>query len=128
MAALDDGRAAELSETASDWGMDVLVEVHNEAELERALVLKTELIGVNNRNLKTLDVDIAMTETLAPKVPTDRLLISESGLNTPADLARMADAGARCFLVGESLMRQDDVLAATRTLLAHDTPAEAVRA
>ncbi len=128
MAALDDGRAAELSETASDWGMDVLVEVHNEAELERALVLKTELIGVNNRNLKTLDVDIAMTETLAPKVPADRLLISESGLNTPADLARMADVGARCFLVGESLMRQDDVSAATRTLLAHDTPAEAVRA
>ena len=87
------------------------------APTERALRLPTDLIGVNNRNLKTLDVDIAMTETLARAVPDDRVLISESGLYTPADLARMAVAGARCFLVGESLMCQDDVEAATRSLL-----------
>ena len=117
MAALDDGQAAELESAALDWGMDVLVEVHDGDELDRALMLKSELIGVNNRNLKTLEVDIAMTEQLAARVPTERMLVSESGLYTPADLARMADAGAKCFLVGESLMRQDDVEAATRALL-----------
>ena len=117
MAALEDGQAQELSMSAAELGMDVLAEVHDGAELERALRLPTDLIGVNNRNLKTLDVDIAMTETLAGAVPDDRVLISESGLYTPAHLTRMAVVGARCFLVGESLMRQDDVEAATRSLL-----------
>ncbi|MEK9752400.1 MAG: indole-3-glycerol phosphate synthase TrpC [Rhodospirillaceae bacterium] len=118
MAAISNGQAAELAAAARDWGMDILVEVHDEAELDRALGLDGDLIGVNNRNLKTLEVDIAMTERLAPRVPADRTLVSESGLYTPADLARMARAGARCFLVGESLMRQADVAAATRALLA----------
>jgi indole-3-glycerol phosphate synthase len=118
MAAISDGQAAELAAAARDWGMDILVEVHDEAELDRALGLDGDLIGVNNRNLKTLEVDIAMTERLAPRVPADRTLVSESGLYTPADLARMARAGARCFLVGESLMCQADVAAATRALLA----------
>ncbi|WP_207478800.1 indole-3-glycerol phosphate synthase TrpC [Arenibaculum pallidiluteum] len=123
MAALDDRRARELAAAAADWGMDVLVEVHDGAELDRALKLPCRLIGVNNRNLKTLQVDIRTTEELAPRVPPDRLLVAESGLNTPADLARMAQARARCFLVGESLMRQRDVEAATRALLA--APSEA---
>ncbi len=120
MAALEDSQAAELASAARHWGMDILAEVHDAAELDRALVLDSDLIGVNNRNLKTLEVDIAMTEQLAPNVPADRTLVSESGLYSPADLARMANAGAKCFLVGESLMRQDDVETATRTLLAPD--------
>jgi len=123
MAALEDGQAAELAATAAEWNMDVLVEVHDLDELDRALTLGTELIGVNNRNLKTLDVDIAMTEVLASNVPAERILISESGLYTPADLARMAAVGARCFLVGESLMRQEDVEAATRALLVQEVKA-----
>jgi indole-3-glycerol phosphate synthase len=118
MAAISDAQAGELAAAARDWGMDILVEVHDAAELDRALEIDGDLIGVNNRNLKTLDVDIAMTEMLAPRVPADRTLVSESGLYTPADLARMARAGARCFLVGESLMRQSDVATATRALLA----------
>lgn len=118
MAALEDIQAAELAQAARQWGMDILVEVHDAAELDRALEIDSDLIGVNNRNLKTLDVDIAMTERLAPRVPSGRTLVSESGLYSPADLARMARAGARCFLVGESLMRQPDVEAATRALLA----------
>jgi indole-3-glycerol phosphate synthase len=118
MAALDDETAKELAEVAGRYGMDVLVEVHNAEELDRALKLPCELIGVNNRNLKTLVVDIATTEELAARLPADRMLVSESGLYTPADLARMAEVGARCFLVGESLMRQQDVAEATRSLLA----------
>ena len=118
MAALDDGLAAELADEAHAYGMDVLVEVHDAPELERALALKTSLVGINNRNLKTLDVDLATTEALAPRVPADRLVVSESGLSTPAQLARMAACGVRCFLVGEALMGQPDIETATRCLLA----------
>lgn len=118
MAALDDGAAAEIAAAARDYGMDALVETHNRAELDRALKLDAPLIGVNNRNLKTLTVDLATTEALAPFVPPDRLLVAESGLYGPADLARMAAVSARAFLIGESLMRQDDVTAATQAILA----------
>ena len=118
LAALDDGLAAELEAAATDWGMDVLIEVHNAEELVRAMKLKSPLLGINNRNLKTLKTDIETTRQLAPRViDADRLVVSESGLYTPEDLASMYDAGARCFLIGESLMRQDDVEAATRALL-----------
>jgi indole-3-glycerol phosphate synthase len=117
MAALDDGTARELFDLAHALHFDVLVEVHDALELERALRLGSTLIGINNRNLKTLQVDLATTERLAPLVPEDRLLIAESGLHRHADLERMAAAGARCFLVGESLLRQPDVAGATRALL-----------
>ena len=117
MAVLDDGAARELCDLAHAVGLDVLVEVHDALELQRALLLDSTLIGINNRNLKTLQVDLATTERLAPLVPDDRLLIAESGLHRHADLERMAAAGARCFLVGESLMRQPDVAGATRALL-----------
>ncbi len=123
MAALDDDMAATLEGEAIALGMDVLIEVHNDGELERALKLKSRLIGVNNRNLKTLDVDLATTESLAPKVPSNRIVVGESGLGSPADLARCAAIGVRCFLIGESLMRQPDVAAATRAIL--DQPAAA---
>jgi indole-3-glycerol phosphate synthase len=122
MAALSDGLAAELEDAAFALGMDVLIEVHDEAELERALALKSPLLGVNNRNLKTMVTDLAVTERLAALAPEDRLLVSESGLNSPADLARMAAVGARAFLIGESLMRQADVTAATKALLADPAP------
>ena len=119
LAALDDTLAAELEAAAVDWGMDVLIEVHNAEELDRAMLLKSPLLGINNRNLKTLKTDIRTTRQLAPLVvDADRLVISESGLYTPDDLASMYEAGARCFLIGESLMRQDDVAGATRNLLA----------
>jgi indole-3-glycerol phosphate synthase len=117
MAALSDAEAVELEADAHRRGMDVLVEVHDADELRRALRLKTRLIGINNRNLKTLKTDLAVTETLAPLLPKDRILVSESGLYTPVDLARMARAGARSFLIGEALMRERDVAAATRALL-----------
>jgi indole-3-glycerol phosphate synthase len=117
MAALSDAQAAELEAAANDWGLDVLIEVHDAEELERALQLNSPLLGLNNRNLKTLEIDIANTEALAARVPADRILIAESGLYTKDDLDRMARCGARCFLVGESLMRQPDVEAATRLLL-----------
>jgi len=118
MAALTDGVAADLESRAFDLGMDVLVEVHDGRELDRALThLRSKLIGINNRNLATLEVSLKTTEDLARGVPDDRLLVSESGLSLPADLTRMAAAGARCFLIGESLMRQPDVEKATRALL-----------
>jgi indole-3-glycerol phosphate synthase len=117
MAALEDGVAAELEGLSVELGMDVLVEVHNAEELERGLALKSGLIGVNNRNLKTLEVDLATTESLAPSVPDDRMVVGESGLGSPADLARCAAIGVRRFLSGESLMRQADVAAATRAIL-----------
>jgi indole-3-glycerol phosphate synthase len=116
-AALDDGMARELAAMARDLGLDVLVEVHDRGELDRALDLDTRLIGINNRNLKTLRVDLETTEELAPLVPRDRLVVGESGISEPKDLDRLAAAGARCFLVGESLMRAGDVAAATRRLL-----------
>jgi indole-3-glycerol phosphate synthase len=117
MASLSDAQAAELEAAAIDYGLDVLVEVHDGAELDRAVKLKTPLLGINNRNLKTLSVDIATTEMLAARVPSGKMLVSESGLYTKADLDRMAKCGACCFLVGESLMRQADVESATRLLL-----------
>ena len=122
MASVDDTLAAELAAAARDWGMDALVEVHDRAELDRALRLDAPLVGVNNRNLKTFETTLDVTRELAPAIPGDRVAISESGLGTPADLADMAAHGVRCFLVGESLMRQADVAAATRALLA---PADA---
>lgn len=118
MAVLDPPTAGELEAMAVDLGMDVLAEVHDERDLERALVLRTPLIGINNRNLDTLAVDLAVTERLAPLVPRDRAIVCESGLYARADLERMAAAGAERFLIGESLMRQADVTAAVRALLA----------
>lgn len=118
IAALEDEQAVELEGIALELNMAVLIEVHNQEELQRAKALSSPLIGINNRNLKTLKVDIQTTEVLATKVDQDRILVSESGLFTPADLARMAHAGASCFLVGESLMREDDVAKATKALLA----------
>jgi len=117
VAALDDAPMAEIEAAARERGMDVLVEVHNEAEMERAARLHSRLIGVNNRDLKRFVTDIATTERLAPLAPEGTLLVSESGINTHADLERLAKCGARTFLVGESLMRQDDVMAATKALL-----------
>jgi indole-3-glycerol phosphate synthase len=121
MAAVDDTAAAELVAAAQDWGMDALVEVHDDAELERALRLPAKLIGINNRNLRTFETSLATTERLAPRIPRDRIVIGESGLFTPADLARLARIGVETFLIGESLMRQQDVAAATRAILARDT-------
>ena len=124
MATVCDAQAHDLEAAAIAWNMDVLVEVHNEDELERALALKSRLLGVNNRNLKTFETDLNTTKRLAALAPPDKLLVCESGLFTPADLADMAGYGARAFLIGESLMRQDDVAAATRNLLTNPVPYE----
>lgn len=117
MAAVTDAEARALMDAANHWKIDALVEVHNEAELDRALALDARIIGINNRDLNTFVTDIAVTLRLAPRIPTNRLVISESGLSTPADLRRLADAGISTFLIGESLMRQKDVAAATKALL-----------
>jgi indole-3-glycerol phosphate synthase len=118
MAAIDNSCAAALEAAAAAYGMDALIEVHDAGELERALRLKSRLIGINNRNLKTFETTLATAERLAGLVPHDRIVVGESGIFSPQDIARLAKAGIAAFLVGESLMRQDDVAAATRALLA----------
>ena len=119
MASVSDAQAAELEAAAFQWGMDALIEVHNAEELERATRLKSPLMGINNRNLNTFETTLDTTRTLSKLVPEDRMIVCESGLNTPADLSDMAMYGARSFLIGESLMRQDNVEDATRSLLAN---------
>ncbi|MGZ3404202.1 MAG: indole-3-glycerol phosphate synthase TrpC [Phenylobacterium sp.] len=118
LAMVDDSLASDLMEAARTHGMDVLVETHDEAELMRAVALKADLIGINNRDLRTFDVDLAVTERLAAAAPGSALLVTESGVATPADAERLERSGAKAMLVGESLMRQPDVEAATRILLA----------
>ncbi|HEY5167042.1 MAG TPA: indole-3-glycerol phosphate synthase TrpC, partial [Pseudolabrys sp.] len=118
MAAVDDAAAKAIEDAAFAYGMDVLMEVHNEEELARALRLRSRLIGINNRDLRSFETSLTVSERLAPNIPRERIVVAESGLNTPADLARLARIGISTFLVGESLMRQPDVTAATRALLA----------
>ncbi len=120
MAAIDDAAAHAIEDTANSYGMDVLVEVHDEVEVDRALSLKSRLIGINNRDLRTFKTSLAVSERLAPKVPRDRIVVAESGLNAPADLAQLNRIGISAFLIGESLMRQADVVAATRFLIARE--------
>jgi indole-3-glycerol phosphate synthase len=117
VAALDDGAMTEIEAAAIERGMDVLVEVHDEAEMARAAVLRSRLIGINNRDLKTFVTDLATTERLAPLAPPDALIVGESGIETHGDCERLARSGVRAFLVGESLMRQPDIESATRRLI-----------
>jgi indole-3-glycerol phosphate synthase len=117
MASVSDAQAAELEDAARDWGMDALLEVHNEEELERAARLRSQLIGINNRDLNSFETSLDTTRRLSRLVPADRLIVCESGLAAADDLAEMARYGARCFLIGEALMRQPDVAAATRAIL-----------
>ncbi len=124
MASVSDNQARDLASAARDWGMDALVEVHNEAELDRALALDARLLGINNRDLTTFETTLDTTKRLATRVSGDRIVVSESGIFTPQDIAGLQPFGVKAFLVGESLMRQDDVAAATRALL---TPAEQVQ-
>jgi indole-3-glycerol phosphate synthase len=121
MASVEDALAAELEDAARHWNMDALIEVHDAAELDRALRLRSPLLGINNRNLKTFELSLDTTRDLAPRIPAGRDIVCESGLFIPADLAAMMQVGARRFLIGESLMRQADVTAATRAIL--DVPA-----
>ena len=122
MAAVDDALAAELEDAAMALDMDVLVEIHDAEELDRARGLKSPLLGINNRNLKTMETSLNTAETLLQNFPENRIAVAESGLFTPDDLARMAKHHARCFLIGESLMRQDDVEAATKAILSNPLP------
>lgn len=117
MASVSDAQAQELEDAATHWGMDALIEVHDGSELDRALRLKSPMIGINNRNLKTFEVTLDTTRELATRVPEGRTIVTESGIFTRQDMADMADVGARAFLIGESLMRQQDVTAATRALM-----------
>ena len=118
MASVSDMQAQELESAAMQWDMDVLVEIHNKNELERGLLLRSPLLGINNRNLKTFDVDLDITRQLAPYVPKDKIIVSESGIYGPNDLTELSSYGAKAFLVGESLMRNADVAGATKRLLA----------
>ena len=117
MAMIDDALASELEAAAEHWGLDVLIEVHDEKELERALKLRSRMVGINNRDLHTFNTTLETTERLAPMIPKDRMVVGESGLFTPSDLARLARVNVNAFLIGESLMRQQDVTAATRAIL-----------